>query len=490
MSASGCPIVPRKSGRLLAAAARHDEVWLAAAALLFFLFLLSLGDHLLDADAYYHVRIADLLRSRGWIRDLPWMAFSIHARRFVDFHFLFHWLQVPFVVLTPDLLTAAKLSAAAFAAFGVFAFVLLLRRLGTPHRWFWALFLVVGSPIFAGRWLFGRGGALFTALLFLFLLSLAADKPRLTAVVSLASVWAYPGFPLLIALALLYDAARTVNERRPRFAALAAAAAGSAAGLLVHPGLPRQLGAYWLELGIQWVQAAGLEPIAEWLPGEAAVVLPGAALPAAALAAALASRAGRSPLASALLGASLLLLLALALSLKSLEYFVPVAACALAACSWRVLGRRLRIALASAALAVMALWSLPQVYNRVLVQHQLTDPRAAFDAADWLAANTEEGSLVLASWGRFPLLFFRSLHNRYPFGLNPAYAYGADRARYMMLRAFLEGGAPDPLEAPRVLGARWALLHRREENHVIGRLLAFGARIAYQNAAFAVLAFP
>ena len=153
-------------------------------------------------------------------------------------------------------------------------------------------------------------------------------------------MWAYPGFPLLIALALLYDGARSTRERRPRFAALAATVAGSAAGLLLHPGFPRQFAAYWLELGVQWLHPPGLEAIAEWLPGEAAIVLTGAALPVAALAAALAVRAGRSPLASALLGASLLLLLALALSLKSLEYFVPVAAAAVALCSWRPLGRQ------------------------------------------------------------------------------------------------------------------------------------------------------
>ncbi len=490
MSTIESPDVQPRSARVLAAIARHDEVWLPAAALLFFLFLLSLGDYLMDGDAYYHIRIADLLRSRGWIHDLPWMAASIHAERFVDFHFLFHWLQVPFVLLTPDLLAAARLSAAVFSALGVCTFVLLLRSLGTAHRWFWTLFLALGSPIFAGRWLFGRGGALFIAVLFLFLLSLAEDRPRLTALLSLASVWVYPGFPLLVALALLYDAVRAIRERRPRCAAVVAAVMGSAAGLLLHPAFPRQFGAYWLELGIQWLRPAGLEPIAEWLPGEAEVVLPGAVLPVAALTAAVVARAGRSPLASTLLGASLLLLLALALSLKSLEYFVPVAVCAVASCSWRPLGSRLRAALASAALALIALWSLPQVYNRVLVQHRLTDPRAAFDAADWLAANTEEGSLVLASWGRFPALFFRSLHNRYPFGLNPAYAYGADRTRYLLMRAFLEGGALDPLEAPRVLGARWALLHRRDEGPALARALAAGAQVAYQNAVFAVLRFP
>ncbi len=481
---------PRAASAWLTWAARHDEAWLACGSLLFFLYLLFLGGYLLDADAYYHVRIADLLRSRGWIETLPWMAASIQAERFVDFHFLFHWLEVPFVLAAPDLITAAKLATAASAALGVFAFVLLLRRLGTRHRWFWTLFLVLGSPIFTGRWLFGRAGTLFTAVMFFFVHTLVSGRPRLTALVSLVSVWVYPGFPLLIMLALLHDAARSLDEGRPRFAALVAAAAGAAAGIVAHPGFPKQFAAYWLELGIQWLHPPGLEPIAEWLPADGAITLAGAVLPAAALAFALAARAERPPAASALAAAAALLLLGLALSLKSIEYFVPVAAAALAACSWQPLAPRVRAVAAAAALAVMTLWSLPQIYNRVLVQHRLADPRPAFDAADWLAAGTEEGSLVLASWGQFPQLFFRSLHNRYPFGLNPAYAYGADRSRYLMIRAFMEGGASDPLEAPRALGARWALLQKREQARALMRLLAAGAAAAYENAAFVVVKLP
>ena len=474
----------------LARAARHDEAWLACGSLLFFLFLLGLGGYLLDADAYYHIRIADLLRRRGWLQTLPWMADSIQAERFVDFHFLFHWLQVPFVLLTPDLIAAAKISSAAFAALAVFCFVLLLRRLGTRHRWFWALFLVLGSPIFTGRWLFGRAGTLFTAVLFLFLHTLVSGRPRLTALAAAVSVWVYPGFPLLLILALLHDTAGSMEEGRPRFAGLAAALAGTAAGLIAHPGFPKQFEAYWLELGVQWLHPPGLEPIAEWLPAEASIALAGAIVPVAALALALATRAERPPAASALMAAAALLLLGLALSLKSIEYLVPVAVAALAACSWRPLAPRARAAAAAAALAVMTLWSLPQIYGRVIVQHRLADPRTTFDAADWLAANTEQGSLVLASWGRFPQLFFRSLHNRYPYGLNPAYAYGADRSRYLMIRAFVEGGASDPLEAPRVLGAHWALLHRREQGAALARLLAAGAPVAYENAAFVVLKLP
>jgi hypothetical protein len=481
-------LVPARP-RWIAFAVRHQEAWLAFCALLFFHFLLSRGDYLLDSDAYYHIRIADLLRRQGWIQTLPWMALSVQAQRFVDFHFVFHWLQVPFVLVAPDLLAASRLSTAAFAALGVFAFGMLLRRLGNVRRSLWIVFLVLASPIFAGRWLFGRGGSLFTALLFVYLHTLASGKPRLTAVVTAASVWAYPGFPLLIVIAVLYDGARGIAERRLYYSTALAAVAGAAAGLIVHPGFPFQFRAYWLELGLQWMHPPGLEPIAEWLPAESAIMLAGAVVPAAAVSVAVAVRAGRSPLASALLSASVALVLALALSLKAIEYFVPVAAAALGACSWRPVPPRVRAAGAAAVLSVMTFWSLPQIYGRVIAQHRLTDPRAAFDAADWLAANTEQGSLVLASWGQFPRLFFRSLHNSYPFGLNPAYAYGANPARYLMIRAFIEGAAPDPLEAPRALGARQAVLHKRDDGKAIARLLAARVEVAYENAAFVVFRF-
>jgi hypothetical protein len=139
------------------------------------------------------------------------------------------------------------------------------------------------------------------------------------------------------------------------------------------------------------------------------------------------------------------------------------------------------------------LWSAPQLYQRVRLQQRLADPRPVFEVADWLAANTEEGSLVLAPWSEFPMLFFRSLHNRYPFGLNPAYAWASDPRRTLMLRAFFEGRAADPLETPRALGARYAVLGRRAQAAALARLLAPphpGAEVAYQNPAYVIVRVP
>ena len=87
---------------------KFDCLWYAAGSALFFTFLLVQGDFLIDADAYFHIKIADLMRSHGFVRRLPWMTYGIHADAYVDFHFLYHVLQVPFVIVTGNLIAAAK----------------------------------------------------------------------------------------------------------------------------------------------------------------------------------------------------------------------------------------------------------------------------------------------------------------------------------------------------------------------------------------------
>ncbi len=50
--------------------------------------------------------------------------------------------------------------------------------------------------------------------------------------------------------------------------------------------------------------------------------------------------------------------------------------------------------------------------------------------------------------------------------------------------------AAEPHDWPRALGARWALLRKREQARALVRALAAGAQAAYENAAFVVVKLP
>ena len=416
------------------------------------------------------------------------MSAAIHADRYVDFHFLIHLLQIPFVLLSGNLVTAAKLSIAFFSGWSIFMLGFLLRALGVRHRWLWVMFFVLCSPIFTGRLLFGRGVTLFIGIFYLHIYSVVTKKHKLNFAISFLAVWAYPGFPVLAAFALFFSLASSIAARRRRLSAFLFCLAGIAAGIVLHPAFPRQFYGFWLEFVVHSLSPAGLEIISEWLPPGRGIILVGLALPGAALVVSLLKGDRRSPLESALLILSVLIVLSLALSLKPFEYLIPVLSLFLALQNWESLPVRLRRTAGVLLLAGMLFWSLPQLYSRMKIQFQMTNPAEEFDAAEWLESNTPKDSVIMLSWGEFPEFFFKNTHNRYLFGLNPVYAYGKDRGRYFQLRSFFEGTAAKPQEIAAAFGAEYAVLGKQQGGAAIQRLLQSGAklRLAYENSEFII----
>jgi len=496
---------------------RSECLWCTIGSVFLFTFLLIQGDYLLDVDAYFHIKISDLMRSQGLVRRLPWMTYSMHADAYVDYHFLYHALQVPFVLLTRNLIAAAKASTVCFSAFTVWSLCFLLKKLRAPYRWFWVLFFLLSSPIFTGRLLFGRGVTLFLGLIFLHLYSIIFRKRWLTGVLSFLAVWTYPGFPILPLLAMLYAVSSLLIVKKREFGALIWTMGGIIAAIVVHPAFPRQFYGFWLELVVHSLGPPGLEPIAEWLPAPRNVIIAGILLPIIALSSVLLSAKRQTPLAACLLVFLILILLSLSVALKPFEYLVPILSLYLGVQGWekrkvfsgsRHSGSRhseahrpvnvmsfmrshVRSLAAMLVIAAMAFWSAPDLYRRINVQFSVTSPEQEFDVADWLASNTPKDSVIVLSWGVFPQFFYRNSRNRYLFGLNPVYAYGADRDTYLLIRAFFAGTGPEPSQIPSRLGSEYAVLNLSEHSRVLQQLLQTPDKIkvAYRNARYIVLRF-
>ncbi len=64
---------------------------------------------MVDVDAYYHTKMADLIRTEGFKPEFKWLPLTIlNAKDYVDHHFLFHVFLVPFT-LVGNLVLAGKL---------------------------------------------------------------------------------------------------------------------------------------------------------------------------------------------------------------------------------------------------------------------------------------------------------------------------------------------------------------------------------------------
>jgi hypothetical protein len=68
-----------------------------------------------DNDGYYHIKLAEIMRTEGLKPAFPWLPLTIlNAREFYDHHFLFHVALIPFTF--DDLRLGAKFAAVIFAA--------------------------------------------------------------------------------------------------------------------------------------------------------------------------------------------------------------------------------------------------------------------------------------------------------------------------------------------------------------------------------------
>ena len=199
-----------------------------------------------DFDGYYHIR---------WSRSL-WESFSrggrlptfdalplttLNARDYVDHHFLFHVLQMPFTSLGSDLHTGAKISAWFFATLGVFACYWMIVRYEVRYPLLWLLALVGSSNAFLYRMNMTKAMPFSLALLIVGLVLLFERRYKWLGVLSFVYVWAYSLWFLLPIAVMIWAGVVLWSERRVEWRAVAACAAGSVAGLIVNPYFPKNI---------------------------------------------------------------------------------------------------------------------------------------------------------------------------------------------------------------------------------------------------------
>lgn len=440
------------------------------------------SDVFADPDAFYHARMALLIREQGIVRDFPWLPFTELARHYADQHFLYHLFLTPFVSF-PDPLTGLKIATVVLATGFLLVFFLVLRSLHVSAALPGTLALLLISP-FTFRLALAKGNAFALIFLFLVLWCLFHQRPRTLALVSFLFVWSYGGFPLAIVAAVAFlvgsligDALERrhhpvgilerlfpfVSERlRPSvphaLRLLAAVTIGILLGLIVNPFFPENLPFLYnqfIRIGVvNYRSVIGVG--GEWYPYQPlplltnTIILTIPLLITLFVLAATARRQSRRSWSLCLLTALLFLL-----TLKSrryIEYYVPtgmffVLSALSDAYRPQSFGSRVRSTIQrlmgswrsfvlSVVLAVYLFIMLPTVAIRDLVG-EWRDLRTGFRttqyrrAMAWLKRETPAGSIVVHSdWDEFPLLFYWNQHNRFIAGLDPTFLYTADRDRY------------------------------------------------------------
>jgi hypothetical protein len=387
--------------------------------------------------------------------------------RFVDHHWLFHVLLMPFA--GGDLVVSGQIAATVFAAAALTAAGWLLRSQRVPGAGWWALAAFAASTAFVYRLSMPRAQSLSLLWLLAAVYLLLQRRERWLIVLGVTYVWLYNAFPLLLAVAGAYVLAARAVEGEWRWQSLAYPALGIGLGLILNPYFPFNLTFIFHHL-VAKLDSSSVPVGREWYPYTTAQMLENSGLALLAFVAGCAALAWnrRRPTLSAafLFGLSLLFAVMLFRSRRFVEYFPPFAVlfCAFA---WQPLleGRTWsRIAQVSAALALVAALALTVRAAREQVADDIGADRLA-GAAAWLRQNTPKGARVFQTdWDDFPRLFFHNTHNVYTVGLDPTYLERVDRRLYYTWVDLTQGRGLDLSEAiVRDFGAHYVVTDLKHE---------------------------
>jgi hypothetical protein len=446
----------------------HKHTLLAIGILLLFLagmgFIQFSTPDMPDNDGFYHIKLAQIMRTEGLKPPFPWLPLSIlNPQEYYDHHFLYHVALIPFTWFA-DLRLGAKWSAVVFSSLAFLAVWLLLHRQRIPYDWLWALALLGISDAFLYRMSVTRAQSLSLGFLALGMTLLLEGKYKHLALLSFLYVWLYDAFPLMALLGVSHAIAVLLAERRIEYKPILFIGGGIALGMLINPYFPHNIIFSWNHMLPKFMNATAVNVGNEWFPYTTRQILQNS-FPAllfftsGIFALGLTSRRMDTRIAFALLSA-LLFGLMLMQARRFVEYFPPFALL-FAAFAWaphfqdhqfacrlstpsplkRIL-KNVPLLLLSALVIFSAARSIPRAREAV----KDSSPYGLYaGASQWLAANTPLGSRVFQTdWDDFPRLFYYNTHNTYLIGLDPTYMQLYDPELYDIWVLVTQGKVENP----------------------------------------------
>lgn len=195
-----------------------------------------------DFDGYYHVKWSRLLwegmRQGQFPPTFVWLPLTtLNPHDYVDHHFLFHILQIPFTWFG-DLRTAAKVSAWLFASLAVFSCYWLMIRYRVRYPLLWLLALLACPVDFYYRMNMSKAPSISIVFMVAGIYLLFERKYRWLAVLAFFYVWTYSMFVMLGVAAVIWTGVLWWSERRFEWRAVLWTGVGVALGFIINPYFP------------------------------------------------------------------------------------------------------------------------------------------------------------------------------------------------------------------------------------------------------------
>jgi hypothetical protein len=496
---AGAPQRRRRLNFLASAAARRAAYFATGALAIGFVFwwLQFSTDAICcgDFDGYYHIgwsqQLRESFRAGRVLPQFTWLPLTtLNARDYVDHHFLFHVLQIPFTFFA-DVRTGAKVSAWLFGSLAVLSCYWLILRHRLKYPLLWLVALLGCSAPFLFRMNMAKAMSVSVVLLVAGIHLLFERKYLWLLPLAFVFTLTYDMFVLLGLAAAIWTGVIAWSERRFEWRPLAWFAVGFAAGLVINPYFPHNVRLFYEHVAMKVTAKEFSTAVGqEWYPYDSWDFARNCAVAFAAMAAGYVAfnwqdrrRAAR---ALFFLVFSTVLLVANARWRRFAEYWPPFAVL-FAAFTLQLVFERARAATAYGQLPADVLDELEpyldhangspggggaatgawpeqrKTFAAAVVAALLTIPMVAMIAAEtreisttaphgeytkgieWMRTHVPAGQVIFnTDWDDFPKLFYYDPTHAYVSGLDPTYLYDRDRNLSRLYEDITLGRHKDP----------------------------------------------
>ncbi|MBN1326012.1 hypothetical protein JW977_03490 [Candidatus Falkowbacteria bacterium] len=423
----------------------------------------------LDPDSYYHLKISRLIyENRGPIINFPWLQFTVLKNYYIDHHFLYHVLAVPFILLFGDFPGFKFFTVILATAFVLLSYTFFKRyKLIYPEIFILTLLF---APALLFRISLAKASAFSLLILFFGIYCLFKRYYYLLFLLSFFYVWSYGGFLLILGVTGIYVLSEAVNKMIKRNLAKSynhnliflfkhifnienlklvfASATGIICGLIINPYFPKNLLFYWqqiVQIGLvnyrKVVNVGG-----EWYPYNISNLLPdsGVIIIFAALALVLFFIFHKKQKTESIFFLILSILFFI-LTLKSkryVEYFIPflvyfsafslthsLQGINIAEYFKKIKKESARLGKIIFITIIYLAIIIPTIFIKDIIEiHKSFEGGIKFTRfsgiATYLKNNSAKGDIIMhTSWDDFPMLFYQNDKNYYIVGLDPTFMY-------------------------------------------------------------------
>jgi hypothetical protein len=470
------------------------------------LFILQLCvDGFVGVDAYYHVRLCDLIIRYGFFNRFPWTQISIWRDQFADKEFLFHLYLVPFILIFSNPIIGAKVAISILGGVFFSLFYRILSWFNIDFAFLWALILFSGNIGFLKRICMIRPHVLSLILILLLMQSLFQQQSWKILIISVIYPLSYTAAHFPVFIIAIYIVVSFIYGREHMLKLLLLSLAGTFLGLLIHPHFPNNLYFWYVQnillhvfnwgKGQEFWFVSELKSLPVWVFVEACGLIVFLLVITTILLVSNRNLTSREFLFIFTL--SLCFLPITMFSIRFIEYWIPftILACALAVQVMKPVKSTLfKFAVKVGLLGIVGSSLLMYVIAILLAPVFFESQYSLKGPADWLRNNTPPKSIVFTTdWSNFPQLFYFNPQNYYLFGLDPVYCYAYDANLWNLWVAIVSGKVTDSYNIiKKVFHADYVLCPKdqRSTAYVLTKQLMQDARaeVCYQDERYCIFA--